>query len=481
MSYFRRMISADLKKVKKNIYKRNKIIAEGNIKQHIHKTKKTFIPPYYIKFKYMIKDIKLSGKYLLRYNNMLNNKKYFNILYNNLIESDYYKYDFMIKQKLSKCGLNRTKQLYGTCWLDSLINGFIFGKRIRNRFLKLLDHYIRVNEITDIKKYIRDINKTKIKLSRKVDKDNMKIFLRFISILYSVLCEEGIRNETHSNSLTKHNNFLITNFAINVRNINIKKKSGDVLKGNNIAYNSYYALEYILYIFNKYIDTKPNLTYVENNGIKIYSMNNLYHINKLYFTINKREQYITPGSEYNINIKNINININIFNKRKFIFENGVIMDNIDNVDFLIFSCLDTKDPLYKKIPKEMELNINGKNYIFKLDYAGISIDILDEKIGHAITGIICDGSYYIYDPYNNYFKVDWTDLSPENIEHVIYYYKTIMADKFKKSYDSKTNKMILYNNNIETTVDMYIEYAVYYNIHNSFSYKMRGCDPSRPK
>ena len=156
------------------------------------------------------------------------------------------------------------------------------------------------------------------------------------------------------------------------------------------------------------------------------------------------------------------------------------MDNIDNVDFLIFSCLDKKDPLYKKLPKEMELNINGKQYIYKLDYAGISIDIIDESIGHAVTGIICDNSYYIYDPYNNYFKIDWTDLSEENIEHVKYYYKTIMADKFKKSYDINTNKMILYNTK-EPNVDIYIEYAVYYNTMNSFSYKMKGCTPSRPK
>ena len=67
---------------------------------------------------------------MIKYNNFMYNNKYFNILYYDLIKSNYYLYDYMIKQKLSIYGLNRTRQLYGTCWLDSLINGFIFGKYI---------------------------------------------------------------------------------------------------------------------------------------------------------------------------------------------------------------------------------------------------------------------------------------------------------------------------------------------------------------
>jgi hypothetical protein len=258
----------------------------------------------------------------------------------------------------------------------------------------------------------------------------------------------------------------------------IKKK--DVLKGNNIAYNSYYALEYILYIFNKYINNMPNLTYSRINNMdkleKIYSLNNPFHINKLYFTINKMEQYITPGAEYNVNIKNIKINTG---NRAFTFDKGEKISNMDNIDFLIFSCMDKKDPLYKKIPKEIECSVNGKKYLFKLDYAGISIDIKHESVGHAVTGIICNDSYYIYDPYNNYFKVDWTDLSDENMKHVASYYKIIMADKFEKSYNKETNKTILYQTGKEPKIDIYIEYAMYYNTMNSFSYKMKDCNPSR--
>jgi len=482
MDVFSKMIAKDFKKMKKTIIDKNNII---NLRKKLGKKSHiNYIPSNktttVTKIKYKINNVKLSGRYLKKYNNLMYNNSYYNVLYRDLIDSGYYYYDIMIKQKLSRCGLNRTKQLYGTCWLDSLMNGFIFGKNIRNRFLKLLDYYIKVNEITDIKKYIKNMNAKYIKLSRKVDKTNMKIFLRFIGILYQVLCDKGIRNKVSN----VHDNFIVTNFAINVRNINtlqskdIKKK--DVLKGNNIAYNSYYALEYILYIFNKYINNMPNLTYSRINNMdkseKIYSMNNPFHINKLYFTINKMEQYITPGTEYNVNIKNIKINTG---NRSFTFDKGEKISSMDNIDFLIFSCMDKKDPLYKKIPKEIECIVNDKKYLFKLDYAGISIDIKHESVGHAVTGIICNDSYYIYDPYNNYFKVDWTDLSDENMKHVASYYKIIMADKFEKSYNKETNKTILYQTGKEPKIDIYIEYAMYYNTTNSFSYKMKDCNPSR--
>jgi hypothetical protein len=110
------------------------------------KTKSTSKMIRFNKIKYKLPNIKLKGKYLQRYNDLLNKD---NILYLDLLESGYYEYDFALKQHLKECGLNRVKQLYGTCWLDSLMNGFIFGKNIRNRFLKLLDHYMKVNEITD--------------------------------------------------------------------------------------------------------------------------------------------------------------------------------------------------------------------------------------------------------------------------------------------------------------------------------------------
>jgi len=485
MSIFTKMIATDLKKINKQIPTNKMILKLGKkTKNNMTNTIKTSYNSPKLLLKYKINNVILEGKYLLRYNNLLYNNNYNNILYKDLIDSDYYKYDYMIKQKLSKCGLNRTRQLYGTCWLDSLINGIIFSPHLKNKFIQLLDYYRKVNEITDLKEYTSNINKNNIKLNTTVEKNHVKIFLRFISILYTVLCDTGIRNK----KLSSHDNFIITNFAINVRNINSKKKTTNILKGDNIAYNSYYALEYILYIFNKMINKEPNLTYlIPLTHGNIYSMNNPYHINKLYFTINKMEQYITPGTEFNVNFKNIKININnnINNNnniiRKFVFDSGELFTNIDSVDFIIFSCTDKKDPLYKNIPKEMEVRVDGKITLFKLESAGISIDIVDESIGHAVSGIICDSSYYIYDPYNNYFKIDWTDLSDKNTMLIKQYYRTIMASKFKKEYNKKTNKTILYTNDkYEPNVDIYIEYAIYYNRENNFSYKMKGCDPSRP-
>ena len=160
------------------------------------------------------------------------------------------------------------------------------------------------------------------------------------------------------------------------------------------------------------------------------------------------------------------------------FNDGVDMGNMDNINFLIFSCINKTDPLYKIIPKEIECTVNNKKYLFKLDSGSISIMNTNNKGGHSVTGIICDKSYYIYDPYNNYFEVDWTDLSPNNIKYVLDYYSILRGKTVKRVYDA-TNKYIIYTDIIENSANINIEYAIYYNTNLSASYKMKGCNPSR--
>ena len=235
--------------------------------------KKSKLRIKYNKISYSLNSVKLSGKYLTKYNNLLYNKDNYNILFQDLIDSGYYLYDFKIKQKLSKCGLNRVKQLYGTCWLDSLINGFIFSDKIKSRLLELIDHYIKINKIKDIKKYINNINKKKTKLNINVDKNQNKIFIYFINIIYDVLCNEGMRNK----KISEHDNFVLTNFAINIRNFSMKKKVKNILKSDYIAYNSYYAIENILYTFNHFIDKKPQVLYYDS---KYYSIENSNTLNQ---------------------------------------------------------------------------------------------------------------------------------------------------------------------------------------------------------
>jgi hypothetical protein len=418
----------------------------------------------YNKIKYTI-PITLKGKYLQRYNDIINNNTS-NILYLDLLESGYYEYDLKLKQHLKDCGLNRVKQLYGTCWLDSTINIFIFGKKIKNRLLELLDHYMKSNKIKNIKEFILAINNKQIKLKRTVDKNQKKIFLYLISILYTVYCLEGVRNV-----LSKHDNFMLTNFAINIRNYNQKKYKKDVLKATNIAYNSYYANEHIINIFNKYIDPDPHLYYYDD----VYSFENSNHINQLYLTVG-RHNYITGGYGYNYNFKNIDIKMNSNIKRHIEFSYGVNIKNLNNIDFLVFSCTKKGDELMKTIPKEIVASVNNVKTKFKLDSASISITY-GNQIGHALTGLIC-GDYYIYDPNNNYFKIDWTDLTGNKIDSILNYYKIIDTAR------DITDTNLLYTDArkyTKPTVDIYIEYATYYNTKLDFSFNMKNCSPSRPK
>lgn len=422
------------------------------------------------KIKYKLPTIKLEGKYLHRYNDLLLE----NNIFLDLVESGYYLYDFKLKQHLSTCGINRTKQLYGTCWLDSLISSFVFSNSIKNRFLNLIEQFIKKMKIKNIKSFISKINKKQIKLSKTVDKNQKKIFVYLISILYSIFCDEGIRNNKN-----KHDNFILTNFAINIRNYNSKKKLNHLVKPENIAFNSYYALEHIFFIFNKFVDTSSHLLYYKTTND--YSFENLNHINSLFFTIGSNQTNINGGYGYYYDFKNIDIRMKDNDiDRKFKFNSGYNIRHIDNIDFLVFSVTHKKEKLRRHIPKNITCSVNNVKTRFKLESASISIED-SSAIGHALTGIICQGEYYIYDPNNNYFKIDWTNLTGNNIKQIINYYKIINSAN-NRSFINNQVYLTTNKNYIEHNIDIYIEYATYYNtsLDNIFTSKDMKCNPHRP-
>ena len=464
-----KLIVADLKKMEYTMSTKfiRKQYEKQNKKINIKHDKDTKIHRFN-KIKYKISQIKLSGKYLKRYNKLLSE----NNLFLDLVDSGYYLYDLKLKQHLHSCGLNRVKQLYGTCWLDSLISSFVFSNSIKNKFLKLIEIFIKKIKIKNIKIFVSKINKKQIKLSKTVDKNKKKIFLYLISILYTIFCDEGIRNTKN-----KHDNFILTNFAINIRNYNSKKKLNNLVKPENIAFNSYYALEHIFFIFNKFINVSSHLLYYKSTDE--YSMENPNHINTLFFTIGSHETIINGGYGYYYDFKNIDIRMkdNDIN-RKFKFNSGYNIRNIDNVDFLVFSVTHKKDKLRRHIPKNIICSVNNIKTKFKLESASISIED-GSTIGHALTGLICNGEYYIYDPNNNYFKIDWTNLTGNNIKSILNYYKII---------SSANNRTIINNQNylttkedyIEQPIDIYIEYATYYNENIDNLVNMK-CEPHRPE
>ena len=96
--------------------------------------------------------------------------------------------------------------------------------------------------------------------------------------------------------------------------------------------------------------------------------------------------------------------------------------------------------------------------------------------------MICDGEYYVYDPHNNYFKMDWTNMN-NNTKEILNYYMITSTASHK---EIKDNTIIYSTPNINniSEIDIYIEFAIYsnttidYNKKNSSS--RINCNPSRP-
>jgi len=128
------------KKIYKKLYKHSRKISRNLSRQILNKE----IKPEKIfsinNYKYSLsndKDIILKDNYLNIYNYY---KKYFR-LSKDLYDAGFYEYQFKLKQYLTDCGLNRTTQLFGTCWLNSILNGIIFGSKMRSKIIQLIHHY----------------------------------------------------------------------------------------------------------------------------------------------------------------------------------------------------------------------------------------------------------------------------------------------------------------------------------------------------
>jgi hypothetical protein len=428
-----------------------------------------------IKVKYDI-NVKLEDKYLDKYNMVIKNM----VLSIDLYNCGFYEYVFKLKQHLNKCGINRTTQLYGTCWFNTTINGIIFGSKMRGRLIQLLLYYKNAISEKDFNKIINDINKQKYKLDQNVDQNHHNIFYHIIAILYKTLCQEGLRNKNPQ----KYENFSLTNLAINVKNLFSESKKINVKNLSEIAFVPIYGLNLMTYIFNKFIDVVPHiLIYKDNMMNKINSVSHPYNINILYFEDFNNNIKLHAGYEYkDLMFKNITIDINSNGiNNTFNFKDGENIDTLKNIDFLVM-VYENKN--IKKIPFEIMCTVNNKKTLFKLDYATLSISTPKQEISHVVTGLICNDNYYIYDSTEDlYFECNWTDLSNKNnIIKPSNYYQIMSADYIFYTQDIKNTSgkfFKLYNKSSVPEFDFNYSYVVYYNTHLDFSYDIIKCNPKR--
>ena len=169
---------------------------------------------------------------------------------------------------------------------------------------------------------------------------------------------------------------------------------------------------------------------------------------------------------------------NVF--RNFKFNEGANLSDLNIVDFFVLSVTKKSDKLRKHIPSQIKCSINNVSTIFKLESASITITNTISNIAHAVTGIICNGEYYIYDPHNQYFKLDWTNLNKTNTQQILNYYMIIYTANQK----TINNNTIIYSTNanyINPKIDIYIEFATYYNTNLNLKHNVKNCNPSRPK
>ncbi|AYV77603.1 MAG: hypothetical protein Dasosvirus11_4 [Dasosvirus sp.] len=403
-----------------------------------------------IKSKYLFKlspDIKLSGKYLEWYNLFVGQ------YYKPLFDAGYYDYKFKLKQHLNECGLNRTTQLYGTCWLNTIINGFVFGKNFGGRFLQLISKYKENNK--DFYNTMKKINKSTYRLTKKIEKDEILIFQHLVSILYKILCEEGLRNKNPD----KYENFTLTNLAINLRVIEGLREEDPIkiLLHENIGYSSTFALYEIIEIFNRYIDPSP------------FDLHQTNHINTLRLDISKKYLFFS-SSLLEKNRYYANIDVAMFQGNQEMSYNvpnlqfPVTIDNLDNIQFLIVNILGGELPI--TLPETIECYVRGnrKKTTFRLEYTVIAMDWKTKTRGggHVISGFICDKEYYVYDQqFDAYFKIDWTNIKKKTFDPYIQYNILLSGEPTKYS-----NFAFLP--------------AIYYNTDIDFSYDFKKCKPKRP-
>jgi len=420
-------------------------------------------------------DVILEKKYLDKYNNVIKTALLSIDLYNN----GFYEYVFKLKQHLNKCGVNRTTQLYGTCWFNTAINGFIFSNKLRGRTIQLLLFYKNSFSEKEFNKIIDDMDKQKYKLNQTIDRNMQNIFYHIIAILYKTLCHEGLRNKNPK----KYENFSLTNLALNLKNLFTESKKINVRKIEEIAYVPIYGLNMITYVFNKFIDEDSHIKTFTNIMNNTYSLSNMNHINMLYFDNNNNDIKIHAGYEYSkLMFKNITIDINSNGiNSTFKAKEGENIDSLKNIDFLI---LVYDNVNVQKIPFEVNCIVDNKKTLFKLDHAVICISTPSQKISHVVSGLICNNEYYIYDSAENlYFECNWTDLSNKNnMIKPNNYYQIKTADYifYTQNIENTSGKFFkLYNKSTLNKFQFEYKYVIYYNTQLDFSYDTINCSPKR--
>uniref|UniRef100_A0A6C0DZ92 Uncharacterized protein n=1 Tax=viral metagenome TaxID=1070528 RepID=A0A6C0DZ92_9ZZZZ len=471
----RKLILRDLKKMNRQLEKQNdpkyikkmKKKAKKQMRQLVRakKTTDTAIIPKNI---YKL-DLELSGIYLEKYNKYCTTR---NCL-QNLLDLGYYEYQYKLKQHLSSCGVNRTTQLYGTSWLNSVLNSIIFGEHMRGRFIQILTkHITQNNKFTSI---INKVHETNYTLTKKIEKDEYKIFQQIISLLYKVLCGEGIRNK----NLNRYENMVTANLALSFlkqpwTTEPIQEENPNTIITKHSGFYANAAISMIIDIMNGFSDGTDKQNHADHfkfrtdiYGSETYYFGNDNHINHLNFDIYYNGTYsIYAGSYYDtFSFNNIAIKINYNNSvREFSTSSKLILDNIDNLHFIFFYYKDFKTPL-KKIDDYMSCIINNDKKRFRLDSAIITYKWIDgENTGrHSISGLICKNEYYIYDQESDvYFKIDWRNLDVKNFEPYIIFAKTIGGDNLV------INDIMLYP-------------AIYYNEDIDYRYNIKECVPMRPR
>lgn len=392
-------------------------------------------------------DITLSGKYLEAYNNTMNLRIVDLYMYQRY-ESNYYEYQCKLQQYLSKCGLNRTQQYYGTCWMNTIINSFVFCEQLRGTFLQILSIYIKNNK--DFYTMIEKINKNAFKLIEKADANEKNIFNHFVCVLYNVLCGTGLRN-------TEGYNMALTNTALHtIQTDKLKIIDNNDVKEiiKNTGAQPPDAFDAIIQIFNNNMDNKPHLTNINTKyETSIYAINNIMHINKISIILNNDILQIRSDIYNNKNIQNIKIVSPEFSKYNINTSNSYIIDTLDTIKFLFLRTTQ------EQIPNIISCSVNNKITEFKLCSAIIGHNnYFNNKLGgHVITGFICNDEYYIYNSNNNsYYNIDWRNISMKNLMPYI-----------------NAQKHYIYSN-------FMFDIAIYYNTSCDYSYKLENCKPSRP-
>jgi len=459
-------------KLKKNILNRqipnkideNKIYKINNLKYEFYK------------------NIKLNERYHNKYIDVLKNS----ILSKDLYDSGFYEYQFKLRQYLSECGLNRTTQLYGTCWFNVVINGCVFGDHIRGRIVQLLMNYKNKIGENKMDKLIERIDKTKTKLKsfsslksfekNNIDTNDFNAFEHLIALFYKILCNEGLRN-TEKN---KYDNFKLTNLAVSIKMAGTNKRV-NVKILNDIAYIAIYGFDILIFLLNKFIDTDHHIKYNNQNE---YALINENHLNVIYVNIDEKRNYTNNFDFlYNLHIRNLEIDIN--DKDNNIYEHirfnkGVDLMNINNLNFVIMSYEFSGD---KKIPHEIYCIVNNKKTLFKLEFAVLILYLDDQKISHVINGLICNGDYFLYDSgSNNYFHFDWTNLENDNLENVLNFYNIYYSGFINTNInvENTSNKFfLLYDETQKKNFKLKYSFAVYYNTELDFTYDPKVCNRIR--